>query len=55
MQAGLVSAPMNWSDIFTAPAPLYVILVAVARIPVTVRVMQTSAAALPTLEVAPLV
>ena len=48
MQAGVVSTPMNWSDIFTAPAPLYVILVAVARIPVTVRVMETSAAALPT-------
>ena len=23
MQAGLVNAPMNWSDIFTAPAALY--------------------------------
>ena len=34
MQAGLVSAPMNWSDIFTAPAPLYVILVAVAAFPI---------------------
>ena len=42
MQAGLVSAPLNWSDIFAAPAPLYVILVAVARIPVTVRVMKSN-------------
>ena len=36
MQAGVVSVPMNWSDIFTAPAPLYEFLVAVVRIPVTV-------------------
>ena len=48
MQAGLVSAPMNWSDIFTAPAPLYVILVAVARIPVTVQLIETGTAELPT-------
>ena len=48
MQAGLVSAPMNWSDIFTAPAPLCVLFVAVVRIPVTVQLMETSAAALPT-------
>jgi len=47
MQAGLVSAPMHWSDIFTAPAPLGVFLVAVVRIPMTVRLMKTSAAALP--------
>ena len=47
MQAGLVSAPMNWSDIFTAPAPLGVFFVAVVRIPVTVQLMKTSAAALP--------
>ena len=33
MQAGLVSAPMNWSDIFTAPATLGVFFVAVVRIP----------------------
>jgi len=48
MQPGLVSVTMNWSDIFTAPAPLYVILVAVVRIPVTVQLMETGAAALPT-------
>ncbi len=48
IQAGLVSAPMNWSDIFTAPAPLSVFFVAVVRIPVTVQLMKTSAAALPT-------
>jgi len=47
MQAGLVSAPLNWSDIFTAPAPLSVFFVAVVRIPVTVQLMKTSAAALP--------
>ena len=47
MQAGLVSVPMHWSDIFTAPAALYVFLVAVVRIPVTVQLMETSAAALP--------
>ena len=39
---------MNWSDIFTAPAPLSVFFVAVVRIPVTVQRMKTSAAALPT-------
>ena len=39
---------MNWSDIFTAPAPLSVFFVAVVRIPVTVQLMKTSAAALPT-------
>ena len=48
MEAGLVSAAMNWSDIFTAPAPLYVIFVAVVRIPIAVQLMKTSAAALPT-------
>ena len=48
MQAGLVSVPMNWSDIFTAPAPHCVFFVAVVRIPVTVQLMATSAAALPT-------
>ena len=48
MQAGLVSAPMHWSDILTAPAPLYVFFLAVVRIPVTVQLMETSAAALPT-------
>ena len=46
MQAGLVSAPMTWSDIFTAPAALSVFFVAVVRIPVTVQLMKTSAAAL---------
>ena len=48
MQAGLVSAPMNWSDIFTAPAVLYAFLVAVARVPVAVQLMETSPAALST-------
>ena len=42
MQAGLVSARMT--DIFTAPAPLYVFFVAVVRIPVTVQLMETTAA-----------
>ena len=48
MQAGLVSAPMNWSDIFTAPAALYAFLVAVVRVPVAVQLVQTSPAALST-------
>ena len=48
MQAGLVSAPMNWSDIFTALAPLYIFFVAVVRIPVAAQLTATSAAALPT-------
>ena len=48
MQAGLVSAPMLWGDIFTAPAPLYVILVAVVRVPIAVQLMETSAAELST-------
>ena len=46
MQAGLVNAPMNWSDIFTAPAALYAFHVAVVRVPVAVQLMQTSPAAL---------
>ena len=46
MQAGLVNAPMNWSDIFTAPAALYAFLVAVVRVPVAVQLMQTSPTAL---------
>ena len=45
MQAGLVSAPMHWSDIFTAPAALYAFLVAVVRVPVAVQLMETSPAA----------
>jgi IS1 family transposase len=49
MQAGLVSAPMNWSDIFKVPAPLSVFSVAVVHIPVTVRLLKTSPAALPPL------
>jgi len=48
MQAGLVSAPMNWSDIFTAPAALYVLFVAVVRVPIAVQLMETSPAALST-------
>ena len=46
MQAGLVNAPMNWSDIFTAPAALYACHVAVVRVPVAVQLMHTSPAAL---------
>ena len=42
MQAGLVTAPMNWSDIFTAPAALYAFHVAVVRVPVAVQLMHTS-------------
>ena len=38
--------PMNWSDIFTAPAALYACHVAVVRVPVAVQLMQTSPAAL---------
>ena len=37
MQAGWVNAPMNWSDIFTAPAALYAFHVAVVRVPGAVR------------------
>jgi IS1 family transposase len=49
MQAGLVRMPMHWSDIFTAPASLWLFFVEVVRIPVTVQLMETtSAAALPT-------
>ena len=46
MQAGLVNAPMNWSDIFTAPAALYAFHVAVVRVPGAVQLMQTSPAVL---------
>ena len=46
MQAGLVNAPMNWSDIFTAPAALYAFHVAVVRVSVAVQLMHTSPAAL---------
>ena len=48
MHADVVSAPMNWSDIFTAPASLCALFVAVVRIPVTVQLLDTRAAALPT-------
>ena len=41
MHAGLVNAPMNWSDIFTAPAALYAFHVAVVRVPVAVQLMHT--------------
>ena len=44
MQAGLVNAPMNWSDIFTAPAALYAFHVAVVRVPGAVQLMHTSRA-----------
>ena len=37
MQAGLVNAPMNWSDIFTAPAALYAFHVTVVRVPGAVQ------------------
>ena len=46
MQAGLVNAPMNWSDIFTAPAALYAFHVAVVRVPGAVQLMHTGPAAL---------
>ena len=46
LQAGLVNAPMNGSDIFTAPAALYAFHVAVVRVPVAVQLMHTSPAAL---------
>ena len=46
MQAGLVNAPMNWSDIFTAPAALYAFHVAVVRVPGAVQLMHTRPAAL---------
>ena len=46
MQAGLVNAPMNWSDIFTAPAALYAFHMAVVRVPGAVQLMHTSPAAL---------
>ena len=49
MQAGWVNAPMNWSDIFTAPAALYAFHVAVVRVPVAVQLMHTSPAALSSL------
>ena len=48
MQAGLVSAPLNWSDLFTAPVQLHPFFVAVVRILVIVQLMETNAAALPT-------
>ena len=41
MQAGVVSVPMNWSDIFTSPASLYVFLVAVVRVPIAVHLMES--------------
>ena len=43
MHAGLVNAPMNWSDIFTAPAALYAFHVAVVRVPGAVQLMHTKA------------
>ena len=46
MHAGLVNAPMNWSDIFTAPAALYAFHAAVVRVPGAVQLMQASPAAL---------
>ena len=46
MHAGLVNAPINWSDIFTAPAALYAFPVAVVRVPGAVQLMHTSPAAL---------
>ena len=46
MHAGWVNAPMNGSDIFTAPAALYAFHVAVVRVPGAVQLMHTSPAAL---------
>ena len=46
MHAGWVTAPMNWSDIVTAPAALYAFHVAVVRGPGAVQLMHTSPAAL---------
>ena len=46
MHAGWVNAPMNWSDIFTAPAALYAFHVAVVRVPGAVQLLHTSPAAL---------
>ena len=46
MHAGLVNAPMNWSDIVTAPATLYAFHVAVVRVPGAVPLMHTRPAAL---------
>ena len=46
MHAGLVNAPMHWSDIFTAPAALYAFHVAVVRVPGAVQLLHTSPAAL---------
>ena len=46
MHAGWVNAPMNWSDIFTAPAALYAFHVAVVRVPGAGQLMHTSPAAL---------
>ena len=48
MQAGLVSTRLNWSDIFTAPGLSLRILVAVVRVPVTVQLIETGTAELPT-------
>ena len=48
MQTGLVSTRLNWSDIFTAPGLSLRILVAVVRIPVTVQLIETGPAELPT-------
>ena len=48
MQAGLVSTRLHWSDIFTAPGLSLRILVAVVRFPVTVQIIETGTAELPT-------
>ena len=46
MQAGLVNAPMNWSDISRRRPLFHAFPVAVVRVPVAVQLMHTSPAAL---------
>ena len=48
MQAGLVSTPMNWNDIFTAHGLSLRIFATVVRIPVPVQLIETGAAELRT-------
>ncbi len=48
MQAGLVSTPMNWNDIFTAHGLSLRIFATVVRIPVPVQLIETGVAELPT-------
>jgi len=48
MQAGLLSTPMNWNDIFTAHGLSLRIFATVVRIPVPVQLIETGVAELPT-------